>query len=143
MDTWFDLKKDTALLERYFERQLLVMRNVLRHGEKTEGFPVFDFNDHVNDVQVALNRTQATLSRLGNLHHYYSSIKNDRLNRNIYALTPAVGDFSASESDRRLFWHEHAGFVFRRTCRRHHICCLPVGCAGYRYGDRPARNQTD
>lgn len=93
MDTWFDLKKDAALIERYFERQVFVFKHLLKMAEKREDIPQFDFNDLANDVQIALNRTTGILSRLDNLHHYYSSIKNDKLNRNIYLLTLVSGVF--------------------------------------------------
>jgi magnesium transporter len=93
MDTWFDLKKDLARIERFLSRQIFAMKDFLKAYEHDPSFPTLDYTNFTNDINFLLNTTQGILGRLDNLHNYYSSIKNDRLNRNIYFLTLLSGIF--------------------------------------------------
>lgn len=93
MDTWFDLKKDLARIERFLTRQIFASKDFMKAYDKDTHFPELDFTNFLNDLTFLLNTSQGLLGRLDNLHNYYSSIKNDRLNRNIYLLTLLSGVF--------------------------------------------------
>lgn len=93
MDNWFDLKKDLARIERFMNRQIFAIKDYVKSTEGDSSFPALDFMNFLNDLNFLLNTSQGILGRLDNLHNYYSSIKNDRLNRNIYLLTLLSGIF--------------------------------------------------
>jgi len=93
MDTWFDLKKDVSRIDRYFGRQLMAFKDMIKWMTKHQKEFVAYANSFVQDIQFSQSNAQGGLSRLDNLHHYYSSIKNDKLNRNIYLLTVLSGVF--------------------------------------------------
>ncbi|TNE99708.1 MAG: hypothetical protein EP326_07650, partial [Deltaproteobacteria bacterium] len=93
MDNWFDLKKDISRIDRYFGRQLIAYKDMVKWMNKHKsGFEAYALS-FVHDIQFSLSNAQGGLTRLDNLHHYYSSIKNDKLNRNIYLLTILSGVF--------------------------------------------------
>lgn len=93
MDTWFDLKKDVSRIDRYFGRQIMAFNDMVKWMSKHQKEFIAYANSFVHDVRFSQSNAQGGLSRLDNLHHYYSSIKNDKLNRNIYLLTVLSGVF--------------------------------------------------
>ena len=93
MNTWFDLKKELSRVERYLNRQIFAHKDFLKYGEKQSNFPVLDFGNYINDIQFLLATNQGLLSRLDNAHNYFTSLKNDKLNKNIYLLTVLSGIF--------------------------------------------------
>ncbi len=93
MNNWFDLKKDLSRIERYLNRQIFANKDYLKNGEKKENFPTLDFANYINDIQFLLTTTQGILGRLDNAHNYFTSLKNDKLNKNIYLLTVLSGIF--------------------------------------------------
>lgn len=93
MDTWFDLKKDVSRIDRYFGRQIMAFNDMVKWMGKYQKEFFAYANSFVHDVRFSQSNAQGGLSRLDNLHHYYSSIKNDKLNRNIYLLTVLSGIF--------------------------------------------------
>lgn len=93
MDNWFDLKKDISRIERFFTRQLFAYKDLLKFGDKHDSFPSLDFNNMIADIQFALTTSEGAAARLDNLHNYYNSVKDDKLNKNIYFLTVLSGVF--------------------------------------------------
>lgn len=93
MDIWFDLKKDMTKIDRYYHRTGLVLKEVVRRFEGHKNFPQIVFNDMSEDITTMSGNSQYQLSKLDNLHNYYNSIKNDKLNSNIYLLTVLSGIF--------------------------------------------------
>lgn len=93
MDNWFDLKKDISRIERFLNRQIFAHKDYLKNGEKKTNFPVLDFANYINDIQFLMATTQGLLGRLDNAHNYFTSLKNDKLNKNIYLLTVLSGIF--------------------------------------------------
>ncbi|MAX67261.1 MAG: hypothetical protein CME66_10035 [Halobacteriovoraceae bacterium] len=87
MDVWFDLKKDLSRIERHYTRHIRVLKEFYKHFAKVESFPEQEFHSLLEEVQLSLTNTTHFLARLDAIHHYYSSIKNDRLNKNIFMLT--------------------------------------------------------
>tara|TARA_B100001971_G_scaffold61895_1_gene56886 strand:+ start:86178 stop:87077 length:900 start_codon:yes stop_codon:yes gene_type:complete len=93
MDNWFDLKKDISKIERFFSRQIFAYSDLTKFGDKVDEFPSLDFKNMIADIQFVLSSANGTIARLDNLHNYYLSLKNDKLNKNIYALTILSGIF--------------------------------------------------
>lgn len=93
LDVWFDLKKDMTRMDRMFERTSEALKLYVMHYRKADNFPGEEF---VN-IQEHLGRYQrlADLNtvKLDTLYNYYNSLKNDKINSNIYMLTILSGVF--------------------------------------------------
>lgn len=93
MDLWFDLKKDIAKIDNYYDQSSLVYSTSIKKAGKL----VQEINETLRDIDqtVSLQKSSITTlkSRLDSLHHYYDSIKNDRLNKTIVLLTIISGIF--------------------------------------------------
>lgn len=87
MDNWFDLKKDLSRIERYYNRNQIVLQQCYRFYANDEIFPNTGFQDLLQEVGYVLHNVGTQTARLEALHSYYSSLKNDKLNNNLYALT--------------------------------------------------------
>ncbi len=93
VDKWFDLKKDVLRIERFFTRQLFMFKDFLKFAEKSDDFSSLVFNNMISDIQFALLTAEGMISRIDSLHNYYMSVKNEKLNKNIYMLTVFSGLF--------------------------------------------------
>ncbi len=87
MDIWFDLKKDLARIERHFFRNYSVLKDFFKANIKNEGFQETEFRDLMEQVAINQQNVNNQMARLDALYNYYVSIKNDKLNHNIYTLT--------------------------------------------------------
>ena len=93
MDIWFDLKKDIAKIENFYYRNSLVYKEFYKKCEKSFDESIDDFKD-VDDMIRFQSANLVTLkARMDSLHHYYASIKNDRLNKTLLVLTVISGVF--------------------------------------------------
>jgi len=93
MDIWFDLKRDLSKLENYYYRNGIVYHEFLKISA-----PQFDkykdeFKDIEDGIQFHSSNINTLKSRLDGVHHYYDSIKSDRLNRTLLVLTIISGVF--------------------------------------------------
>lgn len=93
MDIWFDVKKDLSRIERFLGRHSRALNNLLSWNEKNANVVELELIDLQKNNQYQISNVQGGLSRLDHIHHYYSSIKNDKLNKNIYLLTLVSGIF--------------------------------------------------
>ncbi len=93
MDIWFDLKKDLAKIENFYYRNAVIYREFHKKCEKTFG----EWNDEFKDIDDLINFQSSNVvtlkARMDSLHHYYDSIKSDRLNKTLLALTMISGIF--------------------------------------------------
>lgn len=87
MDTWFDLKKDLARIERYYLKSLGAMKDFYKYFLPQSDFPDSEFKDLNETINLEASTIGSQLLRLDGLHHYFLSVKNDRLNKNLYFLT--------------------------------------------------------
>lgn len=87
MDVWFKLKKDLAKFENFYFRNLLVFQEFRKFYTK---------NPHLNNsrmkaiyeiIEFQSSNVETLKVRLDSVHHYYDSIKQERLNKSIYTLT--------------------------------------------------------
>jgi magnesium transporter len=93
MDIWFDIKKDLSRIDRFLERQNRAIISLSTWNKKHSNIVELEVSDLLKSTQYLTSNVQGGLSRLDSLHHYYSSIKNDKLNKNIYLLTILSGIF--------------------------------------------------
>ncbi len=87
MDVWFELKKDLSVAERFYKRNLAVIERFVDDKAELPKFPYSEFVDLRQFITQSSNLLLAQISKLDSLHHYYTSIKNDHLNHNLYLLT--------------------------------------------------------
>jgi uncharacterized protein YukE len=87
MDNWFDLKKDLSRIERYYSRNHTVLNSFYKNYASENDFPHSQISDLLNDISYVVHNVGSQSSRLDALHNYYSSIKDEKLNNNLYTLT--------------------------------------------------------
>lgn len=93
MDIWFDLKKDLSKLENYYYRNGIVYHEFLKKSEASFGKYLDEYKDVGEGIQFQASNIETLKSRLDGIHHYYDSIKSDRLNKTILTLTVISGIF--------------------------------------------------
>ncbi|MBD63690.1 MAG: hypothetical protein CME62_00655 [Halobacteriovoraceae bacterium] len=92
MDIWFYYKKDISKIERALSRNLQVCQDLLQSN-------IFDGDEErlirpVSHFLSLLSRnSQHHIQKLDSLHHYYNSIKGDRMNSSLYLLAIISGVF--------------------------------------------------
>lgn len=93
MDNWFDFKKDIAKIENFYSRNIFVFQEFLKKMEIYHaGFPEI-FSLIENMILMHISNIHILNGRLDSIHHYYDSIKNDRLNKTMFTLTVISGIF--------------------------------------------------
>lgn len=93
MDMWFDLKKDLAKIENFYYLNSVTYKEFFTRSSGSFRDLTDEFKD-IDDVIHFQMSNHATLkARLDSLHHYYASIKNDKLNKTLLALTLISGVF--------------------------------------------------
>lgn len=93
MDLWFDLKKGVLKIERYYSRYISTLTFFINNHKDSVNIEEYGFDLILEKSQFSLSQSSGLISKLDTIHHYYSSIKNDKLNRNIYLLTLLSGIF--------------------------------------------------
>lgn len=93
MDIWFDLKKDLSKLENYYYRNSIVYHEFYRKNEADFGKLKDEYKDIEENIHFQTSNINSLKTRLDGLHHYYASIKNDRLNKTLLILTMISGIF--------------------------------------------------
>lgn len=93
LDLWFDLKKDLTRIDRLLERIDIVLKEYVDENKGNENFP----DDAMSNILEHTQRFQRLASlhtlKLDTLYSYYNSLKNDKINNNIYVLTILSGIF--------------------------------------------------
>ncbi|MCB0418903.1 MAG: hypothetical protein KDD39_14750 [Bdellovibrionales bacterium] len=93
LDMWFDLKKDLSRVENYCSRNLVVFKEFLKKSDSLIKDLKDEYKDIEEGIQFQANNALTLSNRLDSLHNYYDSIKGDRLNKTILALTVISGIF--------------------------------------------------
>lgn len=87
MDEWFWIKKDLIRMNRLLNQAIKVMDEFMQFNEEREESLHIAFSD----VSEHLNRTSrgisTNLEKLDTLYSFFTSITNEKLNKNIYMLT--------------------------------------------------------
>ena len=93
LDIWFDLKKDLTRIDRILERTYEVFKEFIKANEGNEEFPTESFNNILEHLLRYERMTSLNSAKLDTLYSYYNSLKNDKINKNIYLLTILSGVF--------------------------------------------------
>lgn len=93
LDVWFDLKKDITRMERMLERAYEAIEDYMEVYASKEGFPHNGFNNIMEHIQRNQRVAALNSTKLDTLYNYYNSLKSDKMNSNIYALTILSGIF--------------------------------------------------
>jgi magnesium transporter len=93
MDMWFDLKKTLSKLENYYYRNGIVYHEFLKTSVAHFDQYKDEFKDIEDGIQFHSSNINTLKSRLDGVHHYYDSIKSDRLNKTLLLLTIISGIF--------------------------------------------------
>ncbi len=93
IDDWFDLRNEFSKIERYTKRLIEVFQDFFKFKKQGDKLKKSEFGEINASIQYSQAMVRDELSRLDTLHHYYLSIKGDRLNRSIYLLTVISGVF--------------------------------------------------
>lgn len=93
MDIWFDVKKDLSKLENYYFRNGVVYREFIKKADSLLDPWKDEFRDIEDSIQFQTSNIMTLKSRLDGVHHYFDSIKHDRLNKTLLSLTIISGIF--------------------------------------------------
>ncbi|MCR9205386.1 MAG: CorA family divalent cation transporter [Halobacteriovoraceae bacterium] len=93
LNSWFELKKETSRMDRFFGRLETSFRDLIRLMEKTYPDHSKDWQYLYREIKGLHENVEGLINRLDNSNNYYTSLKNDRLNKNIYFLTLLSGLF--------------------------------------------------
>ncbi len=93
MDLWFDLKKDLAKIENYYYQNAVTYKEFYNRSEKNFKELTDDFKDIDDLINFQISNLVTLKARMDSLHHYYDSIKSDKLNKTLLALTLISGVF--------------------------------------------------
>ena len=94
MDIWFRLKKHMKRMEKFLYRGKIYVEEFFRIQKKEL---INDFNNQIEEIRhkfIVENRNSKwSLEKLDSILHFYKSIKDEKLNRNIYLLALVSGVF--------------------------------------------------
>ncbi len=93
LDVWFDLKKDITRIERILERVYETLKLYTKYHETLESFPHEGFINIIEHIKRYQRLAALNSNKLDTLYNYYNSLKSDKMNNNIYALTILSGIF--------------------------------------------------
>ncbi len=93
LDIWFDLKKDLTRMDRLFERTEEAMRSYMQHYVEGDAFPMDECLNIIEHIRRYQRMAGLNTIKLDTLYNYYNSLKNDKINNNIYTLTILSGIF--------------------------------------------------
>jgi len=93
LDIWFDLKKDITRMERMFERAFESLKEFHTLHSSKNAYPHNSFINVMEHLKRYQRLTSLNSSKLDTLYNYYTSLKNDKMNANIYTLTILSGIF--------------------------------------------------
>lgn len=114
MDIWFDLKKDLAKIENFYYLNSVTYKEFFTRSAGSFKELTDEFKDIDDVIHFQMANHSTLKARLDSLHHYYASIKNDRLNKTLLALTLISGVFLPLNlvvgffgmNTQNLFFHE-------------------------------------
>jgi len=93
MDMWFDLKKDLAKIENFYYLNSVTYKEFFTRSSGSFRELTDEFKDIDDVIHFQMSNHTTLKARLDSLHHYYASIKNDKLNKTLLALTLISGVF--------------------------------------------------
>ena len=113
LDTWFKLRRDLTLTERVLSRNLIVLKQFSKNHANLEDEHKQSLIHNLGSIEAGIRTCQAEISRLGSVFNFYTSVKSEKMNQNIYLLALVSGVFLPLNLIVGFFWHEHTKFVFQ------------------------------
>lgn len=93
LDLWFDLKKDLTRIDRMLDRIGAILKEFTEENEENEDFPDDAMSNIIEHIERYQRLANLHTHKLDTLYSYYNSLKNDKINNNIYVLTILSGIF--------------------------------------------------
>jgi Mg2+ and Co2+ transporter CorA len=93
LDVWFDLKKDLTRMSRMFLRTEEAFNKYMQGFGDKASFHMDECLDLLEHVRRYQRMSDLNTIKLDTLYNYYNSLKNDKMNKNIYTLTVLSGIF--------------------------------------------------
>ncbi len=93
MDVWFDLKKDLTRIDRILERADEILKEYSLNYSRDKDFPEDSLSNTLEHIERHQRLASLNTAKLDTLYSYYTSLKNDKINNNIYTLTVLSGVF--------------------------------------------------
>lgn len=93
LGTWFQLKKDLSAIDRAFTRNAVVLKDYLKKNAEFVGESLSQFHGLINHLETDRRTAGIDLSRLEAMFHYFTSLKSEKMNENIYLLAIVSGIF--------------------------------------------------
>ncbi|MCB0390930.1 MAG: hypothetical protein KDD58_06560 [Bdellovibrionales bacterium] len=93
IDMWFDLRNELSKIDRHYFRLVDVIEEFQKSKKHQTVLNSTQYQDLISMIEFTQAIIKDELSRLDILHHYYLSIKGDRLNKSIFILTVISGLF--------------------------------------------------
>jgi magnesium transporter len=93
IDLWFDLRNELSKIDRYYQRLLESLTEYRQSPNSPDLLDASQLQEVFSKIHFTQSKTKDELSRLDSLHHYYDSIKSDRLNKSLFILTIISGLF--------------------------------------------------
>ena len=89
----FEHKKNLLRIFRVLDRLKVVLDEFILDEEESITSLNQEFSDLVDDTSIGCRLVKAQIDKLDDIYKYYTSIKNDNLNKNIYILSIISGIF--------------------------------------------------
>lgn len=89
----FELKRDIFKFNRSLERQFLVLSDFINRNSAMLAQKTQDFSELLGSIEINQRLIKTQIEKLDTVYGYYSTLKNDMLNRNIYILSVISGIF--------------------------------------------------
>jgi magnesium transporter len=115
MDLWFDLKKDLAKIENFYYQNSVTYKEFFSRSEKNFKHLSDEFKDIDDMIHFQVSNLGTLKARMDSLHHYYDSIKSDKLNKTLLALTLISGIFLPLNLIVGFFGMNTEGLFFQRN----------------------------
>ncbi len=84
---WFEIKSDLVKIERYLERNINTLKIFNFNMKENDQVNSLGFQDFIDSTSIQLANTKEFIRKSDDLYDLFQSIKNERLNNNIYTLT--------------------------------------------------------
>jgi len=87
MERWIVYKKEVSLINRLMFHATLSFELFVHYGKKEENFDALAYADILEHMARVRDLSKAAMEKLDNLHDFYRTKVDERMNRNMYWLT--------------------------------------------------------
>ncbi|WP_456432450.1 CorA family divalent cation transporter [Nitratifractor sp.] len=87
MERWLVYKKEVSLINRLMFHATLSFELFVHYGKRSEAFDELAYADILEHMERVRDLAKAAMDKLDNLHDFYRTKVDERMNRNMYVLT--------------------------------------------------------